>query len=301
MGVPAVSRIEEVDTLYVAGLAQDVIYGCRARLARDHAEGLRIGIVTLFDPLPDAIAGALWGAGVRLQSVELPGVRARHPGRHLLDGLSAGPNASDQDCLERASLLLHDLTHRSRARQVYAPLGVGGHPDRRLAHDAARAVLRSGSGRDVFFYEERPESLVRGAVRVRLAQIGARLPPGAAEAADRTPLLPFLMRFHLGLTARGEIEGGGDRLRTLPVAARFWREGRSWQPQRARGPRLQPIVWEMTGLPLAGLPDADRRTEAMAAAYARRLHAGASAERYWLLLPPLAGDGWEDLPLAAGA
>jgi hypothetical protein len=39
---------------------------------------------------------------------------------------------------------------------------------------------------------------------------------------------------------------------------------------------------------------------ALAAAYGRRLRAGADAERYWLLLPPLAGDSWEDLPLASG-
>jgi hypothetical protein len=302
MGLSDADGIDEVDSLYICGLANDVLRGCRARLARDHAEGQRIALVSLFDPPPDETARALEAYGVALQSFSLPAAHHRHPHRRPLDGLAAEPADADRVCQARAAELLHDLGHRTRARQVYAPLGVGGHPDRRIAHQAARAAFRSGGGRDVFFYEERPESLIRGAVRVRLAQIGARLPPAAFDAADRAPLLPFLLRFHVGPASRGEIEGGRERLRTLPVAARFWREGRSWQPQRARGPRLQPIVWEPAGevLPGVAATEGDARTDALAAAYGRRLRAGAHAERYWLLLPPLAGDSWEDLPLASG-
>ena len=298
--MPDVGRTDEVDSLYICGLARDVLRGCRASLARDRAEGLRIAIVSLFDPLPAEAADALASHGVALLSFGLPAARDRHPHRRPLDGLAAEPGAEDEACQSRAAELLHDLGHRTRARQVYAPLGVGGHPDRRIAHQATRGAFRSGGGRDVFFYEERPEALIKGAVRVRLAQIGARLPPAAADAADRAPLLPFLLRFHVGPASRGEIEGSRERLRTLPVAARFWREGRSWQPQRARGPRLQPVVWEPQGETLEVPDGGDARTAALAAAYGRRLHAGAQAERYWLLLPPLAGDSWEDLPLASG-
>lgn len=301
MGVPDAGRFDEVDRLYICGLANDVLRSCRASLARDHAEGLRVALVSLFDPPPAQTADALSAFGVALQSFGLPAARDRHPHRRPLDGFAAEPAAADHAVQAEAARLLHDLGHRTRARQIYAPLGVGGHPDRRLAHQAARASFRSGGGRDVFFYEERPESLIRGAVRVRLAQIGARLPPAAVDAADRAPLVPFLLRFHVGPASRGEIEGGRERLLSLPVAARFWREGRSWQPQRARGPRLQPIVWEPEGESWPRLPAADDpRTDALAAAYGRRLRAGARAERYWLLLPPLAGDGWEDLPLASG-
>jgi len=301
MGVPDAGRVEEVDSLYICGLTHDVLRSCRARLARDHAEGQRIALVSLFDRPPNETTDALSAYGITLLSFDLPAARDRHPHRRPLDGLTAELVAADDACQARAAQLLHDLGHRTRARQVYAPLGVGGHPDRRIAHQAARAAFRSGDGRDVFFYEERPESLIRGAVRVRLAQIGARLPPAAVDAADRAPLLPFLLRFHVGPASRGEIEGGRERLRTLPVAARFWREGRSWQPQRARGPRLQPMVWEPPGEALPGVAaSTDAHTDALAAAYGRRLRAGARAERYWLLLPPLAGDSWEDLPLASG-
>jgi LmbE family N-acetylglucosaminyl deacetylase len=300
MGLPDAGRIEEIDSLYICGLPNDVLRGCRASLARDRAEGARIALVSLFDPPPPETAAALEAHGVTVLALGLPASRHRHPHRRPIDGFAAEPAAADDECREQASQMLHDLGHRTRARQVQAPLGVGGHPDRRLAHEAARGAFRSGGGRDVFFYEERPESLLRGAVRVRLAQIGARLPPAAIDSADSAPLLPFLLRFHVGPSSRGEIEGGRERLRSLPLAARFWREGRSWQPQRARGPRLQPVVWEPAGDGLPVPASGDAHTDALAAAYGRRLRAGAQAERYWLLLPPLAGDGWEDLPLASG-
>jgi hypothetical protein len=300
MGLPDAGRIEDIDSLYICGLANDVLRSCRASLARDRAEGARIAIAALFGVPPPPTVEALANHGIAVYAFGLPTSHERHPNRRPIDGFAAELAAADDACREQAAQQLHDLGHRTRVRQVYAPLGVGGHPDRRIAHEATRASFRSGGGRDVFFYEERPESLIRGAVRVRLAQIGARLPPAAIDAADRAPLLPFLLRFHVGPSSRGEIEGGRERLRSLPVAARFWREGRSWQPQRARGPRLQPIVWEPSGESLPPAPAVDPHTDALAAAYGRRLRAGAHAERYWLLLPPLAGDGWEDLPLASG-
>ena len=300
MGAPAETP---VDSLYIAGLAEDVLRSCRARLARDLDEGLRIAVLTLFAPVEGADLDALSRAGIDVYSAGLPSAALRHPGRRPLDALVAEPNEVDEDCLARAAAQLLDLGGRTRAKQVYAPLGVGGHPDRRLAHDAARSVFRSGSGRDVFFYEERPEALLHGAVRVRLAQIGARLPPAAADAAERATLLRFMLRFHVGPSSRGEIRGGRERLRALPLAARFWRDGQSWQPQRSRGPRLQPVVWELeASTHFASAGPRDRRTDHLESAYGRRLNAGAHAERCWLLLPPLAGDHWgEDLPLAAGA
>ena len=76
-------------------------------------------------------------------------------------------------------------------------------------------------------YEERPEAFVRGAVRVRLGQLGARLPPAAAQAADRAHLAPFLWRFHLAPSLRGDLRGWPELLRSTGLAAR-----QTGQPQQ---------------------------------------------------------------------
>ena len=207
--VPDAGRIEDIDSLYICGLPNDVLRSCRASLARDRAEGARIAIVSLFGTPPDATVEALAGHDIAVHGFGLPASRDRHPHRRPIDGFAAEPAAEDDVCREQAAERLHDIGHRTRVRQVYAPLGVGGHPDRRIAHEAARKAFRSGGGR-------------------------------------------------------------------------------------------QPIVWEPSGDALLPAAGGDARTDALAAAYGRRLRAGAHAERYWLLLPPLAGDGWEDLPLASG-
>jgi hypothetical protein len=202
---------------------------------------------------------------------------------------------------------------------VYVPLGVGSHIDHRLSHEACLRGFQSGDGRNVFLYEERPESFVRGAVRVRLGQLGARLPPAAAQAADRARFAPFLWRFHLAPTLRGDLKGWPERLKTTGLAARQWRQGRAWHPQKGFGPRLQPVVHptepalleSVRALQAATSGSASRgsvaRVARLSAAYARRLGAGEHAERFWLLLPAreeggitTVADMDEPLPARAG-
>jgi hypothetical protein len=199
--------------------------------------------------------------------------------------------------------VLADIGHRSRAKEVYVPLGVGQHIDHRLAHEACRAAFPRGEGRNVFLYEERPEAFVPGAVRVRLSQVGARLPPGAVEAADRAGLARFVVRYHVAPKLRGDLKGWGDRLRSAALAARQWRESRAWHPLKGFGPRLQPFVdavaeppvdlRELTGPRLGAV-------EKLARAYASAVGRAAYAERYWLLLPPRQADGMENLPAVVG-
>jgi hypothetical protein len=209
----------------------------------------------------------------------------------------------DDDLLARAVELLAEVGHHTRAREIYAPLGVGQHIDHRLAHEASRGAFPRSDGRNVFLYEERPEALAPGAVRVRLSQIGARLPPGAVEAADRAGLARFLVRFHVAPTFRGEMSGWGDRLRSAALAASQWRESRAWHPLKGFGPRLQPVVHsaeqaageirELTGPLPAPL-------EKLGRAYSTALGRGDHAERYWLSLPPREADGLESLPAVVG-
>jgi LmbE family N-acetylglucosaminyl deacetylase len=297
--------------VYVSPHADDVFLSCPARLLQEQTQGARILIVTLFgDVGRSQVASAAGRAsflarpGVQQLDVGLPGAPARDPAYTTFRGLTQGRQAVDEDCLARAVELLADIAHRTRARAVYLPLGVGQHIDHRLAHEASRGAFPPrGEGRNVFLYEERPEAFGPGAVRVRLSQVGARLPPGAVEAVDRAGLARLLIRFHVAPTFRGDLKGWGDRLRSAGLAARQWRASRAWHPLRGFGPRLQPVVDTATEVPaevreLTG--PSSSAVEKLGRAYSAAVGGAAYAERYWLLLPPREADGLESLPAVVG-
>ncbi len=310
---PGRPSIEPCDSLYLSPHLDDVALSCAARLLAERGRGERILMVTLFAPsaagLADrdgrvpASAARLRDLGVQHCQLGLPEARSRNPRYRSLGALATGWDAADQECLAQAVRLLSDLGPRSKARQVYVPLAVGGHVDHRLSCQAGRAVFQSGRGRNVFFYEERPEALVRGAVRMRLGHLGAHLPPAAANAAARTSLARFLFRFHVGPAFRGDLGGLSDRLRATAMAARQWRLGRAWRPLKALGPRLQPVVDEAPADALAAIRElaaAGAGLEALATRYAKQLGTRGHAERYWLLLPSREGDAQEGLSAEMG-
>ena len=142
----------------------------------------------------------------------LPDARRRSDYYSSFQALVEGRRDDDDGWVKQIAQALGEIAHRSKASQVYVPLGVGSHIDHRLSHEASLRALQSGDGRNVFLYEERPEAFVRGAVRVRLGQVGARLPPAAVHAADRARLAPFVWRFHLAPTLRGDLKGWPERL-----------------------------------------------------------------------------------------
>lgn len=286
------------DSLYVSPHHDDVLLSCGARLLAESSRGLRILVVTVFgeDARPWPEVGALSAAGIRHLSLGLPDARRRSDYYSSFQALVEGRRADDDGWVKQLAQALADIGHRSKASEVYAPLGVGSHIDHRLSHEASLRALQSGDGRNVFLYEERPEAFVRGAVRVRLGQVGARLPPAAIHAADRARLAPFLWRFSLAPSLRGDLKGWPERLRSTGLAARQWRQGRAWHPQKGFGPRLQPVV-HPTGpelfegirqlqAALASSSGAATRVARLSSAYARRLGGGEHAERFWLLLPP---------------
>lgn len=77
---------------------------------------------------------------------------------------------ADPEALEQAKRAIAELLARLQPERVYAPLGVGGHVDHRLVHDAARAVVPR---EQLTFYEDRPYALVPGATAARLLELGA--------------------------------------------------------------------------------------------------------------------------------
>jgi len=294
------ARLPACHSLYLSPHPDDVLLACPARLAHDVSRGQPVLIMTLFgDPALDPRSAALEALGVRQVGLGLKAAGQRDPAYGSYRAVTFGSRQpADEDILHQVAAFFTDVAHRVRPRQVFAPLGVGGHLDHCLIHEAARAAFTGGEGRDVFLYEERPEALVRGAVRIRLGQIGAQLPP-AASPADGTGLLRFLRFFHLGPAFRGDLRGLRERLDALRPALELWRTGRGWQPQRSRGPRVQPVVFpasEEASRLLAELRAAwPAPLRSLAAAYADRLGGGPDTERYWLLLPPRESDGVERL------
>jgi hypothetical protein len=222
-------------------------------------------------------------------------------------------HAQDDELVAALAQQLSELALQTKARHVYLPLAANTHVDYRIVHDAGVRALQETTGRNVFFYEERPQALLPGAIRVRLSELGARLPPAAANIRDDPSLArvalsfnraPFLAAEGLSLLERARATGR--------VAARF-RAAREWNPGRAFGLRLQPVLETMDASEFDGmlhvLCNAEPRIADLfgsrqqlvrdAARYAKRLGGRAYAERYWLLLPPRDEGGLVSVPVAS--
>lgn len=293
------------DSLYVSPHGDDVLLSCAARLLSEVSRGLRVTVVTVFAAAGGkayfAADAALDRLGVRRMRLDLPEATRRHGAYAPLEDLSDDSHPDDVGVLGVAADALSNLGPPSRARQIYVPLGVGGHVDHRICSEASLRAFESGESRNVFLYEDRPEAFVRGAVRMRLGQVGAQLPPGAFRAAEDTSLAAFLLRYHVGPSLRGDLKSWAQRARGARVAARLWRESRSWRPGKGFGPRLQPLIHPAEPAMLrevrelvsesAASTRAGERMAVLSGRYARRLGAADHAERLWLLLPDHSGSG----------
>ena len=224
------------DCLYVSPHPEVAARSCAARIAWEAERGHRILIAVVFGDAPGTLP-----AGSQGIACGLPDAPARHGAYASLRARLEDRQPEDEETLERAAALFDDLGRKSGARHVYAPLGVGESIDHRLSHEAALRVFHAGAGRNVFLYEEQPQASVPGAVRVRLASVGAQLPPGAAASAARAGLLRFLFRLQLAPQMRREARGIAERFACARTAARQWNAARGWRPLRAFGPRLQPV------------------------------------------------------------
>lgn len=318
MGVPGLlPPLDRYDCLFLSPHGDDVALSCPGRLLWERDRGSRCLVLALFESAEGSseIREGLKRQGIDFLAAGLPPVRRRIAADAPFGDVAFGRRPEDEDWLAQATRLLADAGPRVRPRHVYAPLGVGGHVDHRLAHDAALRALAGEAGRNVFFYEERPEAFIRGAVRIRLGLLGARLPPGANDAADRAGITRYLLSFHVAPALRGDLRGWTDRLRSTGPAAREWRLARVWNPQRAFGPRLQPIVHPVEAeqrdavretvaafLPAGsrGLERTRARFETLTASYGRRLGVPGYGERFWLLLPSTEESREAQLPLAVG-
>lgn len=302
------------DAVYVSPHAEDALLSCPARMLSERAQGLRVLVLVAFSATEDAgeAGRALERLGLSVSRVGLSAASERNAAYRSYSRACFERVAEDARTLETLAERITDLVLATRARHVYLPLGAGGHIDRRLSHEAGLRALHELTGRNVFLYEERPQALLPGVVRIRLSELGARLPPGAARVDDD----PSMARVVLSLSRAPFLKGEGVPLlelaRTLRRVAHGLRASRAWRPLRALGLRLQPVVEQasasdfdgllgvMAGVEprLAQLFGSRERMAAQARRHARLIGAEDYAERYWLLLPPRDERGLGTLPAA---
>jgi LmbE family N-acetylglucosaminyl deacetylase len=294
----------------------DALFSCLARMIAAQEAGDRVLVVFVFARTPERggeIAGALDALGV--DQLRLGWAPAAERDSRYASFHAATSARHDDDALLLARLAddLNALVTRTRCTEVYLPLGLSGHVDHRLCLEAALRALKPLGGRSLFCYEERPAVFVPGAIRIRLGELAARLPPAASDVRDRGGLARTLVRFQLAPWVRAAgLRGLAERWRVARRLARQHRASRAWRPLRAFGLRLQPVLQQAAGAAfgdaLAILWRCEARVGALfgsreqalqrAREYAQRLGAGEYAERYWLVLPERAEGGGEHLPEA---
>jgi hypothetical protein len=298
-------ELECYDSLFIGPHGDDVLLASPARVLGEAEKGRRVLVFALFEPLGEGkkAARAARDLGAEYAAAGFPPARSRLKSGTAL--AEAGDRSlEDEDIVAEAAALLAEVGARSRAIHVYAPLGLGFSVDHSLTYESAVRAFATEAGRNLFLYEERPEAFVPGAVRTRLALLGVRLPPGAARSAERSGFVRHLWRVNEPARLRGDKLAIGARLATLGAARRRLRLARPWNPLRAFGPRLQPIVHAadedamlraraaaVLVLPKdkRGRPTAARVFNARASAATKKLGGVYHAERLWLFLP--SGDG----------
>jgi hypothetical protein len=247
-------------------------------------------------------SAALDHLGIDEMRLDEPGAPRRHDDYASFAAVLHGRHPVDERQLASIRHAIDQVVMQCQARHIYLPLGVGGHVDHRLVHEAGYQAVPESPGREIFFYEDRPYAFLPGAVWIRLGQLGARLPP-AATLSDGSGLVQYVVRFQMSSYVRAHAVGFGDRVRCSGAAARQWLAARGWHPRKACGPRFQPVEHPLDPPALEVARDLLGRHAAQLTlctsaprlrprhpAVVPRLKRRDENERYWLLLPSLEGD-----------
>ena len=188
------------------------------------------------------------------------------------------------------------VVRRMGADHVMAPLGLLGAPQAVDYFKTLRSALSIDKSRDLLFFEERPHCLVPEAVPLQLASKGVRLPPASQLRSPRR-YGPFVLRLTSGLGVPPIFGGLAERSKLARGLKQAFREASDWDPQRALGPKLQPVVESWTEqdsidlFALAAQLGVETSLGSRSAFKRRMARLAASAgsrlpiERYWLSLP----------------
>ena len=188
MALPGQSRHAHV---FLSPHADDIVFSCAGHLASQLAASpdqaaADVFLVTVFLSGPQAETRrredekAAQLLGCQYRCLELPDALDRPEVRGSLDlFMPFGPPhlGITNEVLSRL------LPWLPRTTTLYAPLGVGGHIDHRITHEAARAMAyQVGPTLRLAFYEDLPYALARYSLGRRLAALGVE----RANSVDNT-------------------------------------------------------------------------------------------------------------------
>jgi LmbE family N-acetylglucosaminyl deacetylase len=185
-------RFDRYDEIYVSPHLDDVVYSCAGRVVQQRKAGLKILVVTLFGDGAKEPVSQLTGRFADFQTrreedrAAMARLDADYVWLNYPDFVFRRPTAGDvlriafpflklPGSAMQASLV-SDLLELCEARlaeggRVLCPLGVGFHPDHRIAFDLGRA-LHDANRFQVEFYEEIPYALAPVMVALRLRYLG---------------------------------------------------------------------------------------------------------------------------------
>jgi hypothetical protein len=262
------------DSVLFADSASAATLSCFSRLKAERDAGRKTILIPLFDLHGADIIAERGLATVKPMDPSDPAASPATPWR------------------ERFSVIIRRLG----VAHVMAPLGLLAAPQAIDYFGTLRAALSVDKGRDLLLFEERPACLAPESVLLRLAAMGARLPPASHFRSPRR-YWSFALRVASGLGVPPIYGAFRDRFRLARSLKASFREAADWDPQRALGPKLQPVIepWRdedstelfdlaaALGLdhPLGSLKTFRRRMLRHAAGAGSRT----PVERYWLSLP----------------
>lgn len=185
--------------------ADDGAFSCAGSLALAVLSGRPVTLITAFlsgsaasaRRAEDERAAALLGCGYKC--LDLPDAPDRPEVRGSLDiFMPFGP----QHLGITNEVVSRLLWHIAPPAAVYAPLGVGGHIDHRIVHEASRALAyHLGRGLQLAFYEDQPYSLVPYALGRRLDGLGLATFGGRPAGTERATLSMEVAAYRKSLLA----------------------------------------------------------------------------------------------------
>jgi hypothetical protein len=239
-------------SVYFSPHLDDVVLSCSASLLADRVADRRVVVATLFSAGGEDATGrrlyelrrqedrrAAAVLDVEALHLDLLDAPFRTPFYNCFRSIVFGTHPDDERHAVAVAATVRSVCEQLQPSRCYFPLAVGTHIDHRLVY---RAGSELPAGPEVIFYEDRPYAFLLHGVRLRLAELGAKV---AAE-----PLPPDLRP----LSHAQLVESFRHSLHELVFIRSYLRPGEEWQwceeelirrltaAELSEGPRLTPMV-----------------------------------------------------------